>query len=294
MTTRTFPKMPTLQATWAPVYLEPIMHSGERITVGIAAVAANGETIVVPSLSEKQLTCIFGEREAASLFNIVQLALDSLSEGLKESPSLAAWKAPFSGLVLGEHRQTMGDTLPSVIQMAMRLSASFSAMSWNLEQMPTADSIAAHALDDDRWPRQVHDAVFHRNPDFEGHFNRSVAVIQGARPAKFDFFGRRYVANLGKLIPTSKRLSTLQANAKARLWDLAQLREAPGTENISAFELILWRPSAQDPAYTEKEIRALGDAILELTEEAKREDLITVPVLSAAEASDRIILMEAA
>lgn len=270
------------------------MHSGERITVGIAAVATNGDTIVVPSLSEKQLTCIFGEREAASLFNIVQLTLDSLSEYLKESQSLAAWDAPFSGLLLGEHRQIMGDTLPSVIQMAMRLSASFSAMSWNLEQIPTSDSIAAHALDDDRWPRQVHDAVFRQKPDLEAYFNHSVAVIQGARPAKFDFFGRRYVANFGKLIPTSKRLSTLQASAKARLWDLARLREAQGVENISAFELILWRPSALDPAYTEKEIRALGDAILELTEEAKREDLITVPVHTATEASEHIILREAA
>lgn len=65
-------------------------------------------------------------------------------------------------------------------------------------------------------------------------------------------------------------------------------------ENISAFELILWRPSAQDPTYTEKEIRALGDAILELTEEAKREELITVPVHTAAEAPEHIILREAA
>lgn len=103
------------------------MHSGERLTVGIAAVATNGETIVVPSLTEKQLTCIFGEREAAALFNVIQLTLDSLSESLKESASLDAWEAPFSGLLLGEHRQTVGDTLPSVIQMAMRLSASFSA-----------------------------------------------------------------------------------------------------------------------------------------------------------------------
>lgn len=269
------------------------MHSGERITVGITATAADGDTIVVPALSEKQLTCVFG-RDGASLYNIIQITLDDLSEHLKESPTPSSWESPFSGISLGEERDTLGNSLTSVVQNAMRLAASFSAGIIGLEQVLSGDSIAIAAMDDDRWPKQIQEILRRQKPGFEEYFNRSVEVVQGARPAKFDFLGRHYVANFGKLIPYSKRLSTLQLQAKAKLWDLARLREAPGTNNISAFELILWRPSANDPAYSEKEIKNLNDAILELTEEAKREDLFTIPVHTAEQASEHIIIREAA
>lgn len=290
---RSFPQLPTLKAQWAPVYLEPIMYSGERITVGIAATAANHDSIVIPALSEKQLTCIFG-REGASLFNIVQITLKDLSEHLKESPSLTDWRAPFSGMALGEERTTLGDNLVSVVQNAMRLTACFSSGLMALDHLIQKDTIAAQAFDDDRWPKQIFEAVQRRQPNLADYFDSSVELVQGARPTKFDFFGKRYVANFGKLIPHSKRLGQYQDNAKAKLWNLASLRDAPGTNNILGYELILWRPAFNDPTYTEKEIHNLREAILELSEEAKREGLSTLPVHTAEEASSQIVLREAA
>lgn len=292
---RSFPKLPTLKATWAPVYLEPIMHSGERFTVGIAATAAQGETMVVPTLSAKQLSCIFGERDGISLFNIVQLTLDSLSEHLRESPSLLSWETPFSGVILGPHREMLGDNLLSVVQIAMRLTASFSAALIDSQQVLDGDAIAVQAIEDDRWPKRIYDAVVQEKPDYREYFNRPVAVRQGFPPSKFDFFGRHYVANFGRLIPSSRSLSRLRNSAKARLWDLAHLREAPGVKgNITALELILWRPAADDMAYSESEIKSLDEILFELSEEAKGLDLMTIPVRTAIEASNHLILKEAA
>lgn len=47
-------------------------------------------------------------------------------------------------------------------------------------------------------------------------------------------------------------------------------------------------------AYSEGDMHALTDTLFELSEEAKREELITVPVYTAEEASKRILLKEAA
>jgi len=292
---RTFPKLPTLQATWAPIYLEPVLHSGEKITAGIAVTGSNGETMVVPTLSGKQLSCIYGEKDGGSLFRIVQLTLDSLSEHLKESPSILSWETPFSGMSLGQHHETVGDDLLAVAKIAMRFSASFSGHLTDGQHIVSADAIAVNAIEDDRWPKRIYEAVVSEKPEFEEYFNRTVAIFQGAPASKFDFFGKRYVSNFGRLIPSPRSLGRMRSSAKAKLWDLARLREAPGVKgNITALEFIIWRPRQDDMAYSEGEMKALGDTIFELQEAAKAENLKTVPVHTVAEASQRIILQEAA
>lgn len=178
---RTFPKLPTLQATWAPIYLEPVLHSGEKITAGIAVTGSNGETMVVPTLSGKQLSCIYGEKDGGSLFRIVQLTLDSLSEHLKESPSILSWETPFSGMSLGQHHETVGDDLLAVAKIAMRFSASFSGHLTDGQHIVSADAIAVNAIEDDRWPKRIYEAVVSEKPEFEEYFNRTVAIFRAHR-----------------------------------------------------------------------------------------------------------------
>lgn len=292
---RTFPKPPSLHASWAPVYLEPIMHSGERITIGIAATTENGETTVVPTLTQKQLSCVYGERDGAALFNIVQLGLESLSDHLKESAEFLSWESPFSGINLGQHRETVSDDLSSLVQIAMRLTASFSSLLVTSQGIANVDAIAAHAMDEDRWNKRIYDSVVRDRPSFKDYFNRSVSIVQGAPLSKFDFFGRHYVANFGRLIPAARSITKLRNSAKARLWDLARLRDAAGVKgNIHAFDLILWRPPVDDMAYSESEMKTLGDTIIELSESAKAEGVTALPVFTADQARARVIELEEA
>jgi hypothetical protein len=223
------------------------------------------------------------------------MTLDTLSEHLAESPSILSWEPPFSGVSLGAHHETFGDDLFSVAQIAMRFSASFAKDLTDGRQNLTADALATQDIEDDRWPKRIYDAVTSEKPELKEYFNRSVSIFQGAPPSKFDFFGRRYVSNFGRLIPSPRSLSRLRSSAKARLWDLARLREAPGVKgNISALEFIIWRPRSDDMAYSEGNMKALSDTIFELQEAARAEDLKTVPVSTVEEASERIILQEAA
>ncbi|MCA9420420.1 MAG: hypothetical protein KC592_05350 [Nitrospira sp.] len=285
--------MPTLQATWAPVYLEPIMHSGERIAIGVAGVSSTGERLVVPTISESQLTCIFGP-EGSDLFNIVQIGLEDLKEFLDDSVELENWDSPLSGVQIGDTRKSLGDDLTSILNLGIRRTASFAGYINGQRGSQSLELVKTYQSEEDNWPKSIQDCVLRERLDFKGYFSQSVPLVQNARMTKFDFFGRKYVANFGKLIPKSKSLSRLQNTAKAKLWDLVQLREDQFISNVSSFELILWRPREDDQAYSAKEMDDLNEAILELDGEAKKQKLATIPVYNAAEASRIIITKEAA
>ena len=290
---RHFPTLPTLEATWAPIYLEPIMHSGEKITIAVAGTACDGEWLVMPTISEAQLKCIYGQ-QGTSLFRIVELCMEDLSDYLRNAEMLKEWDSPLSGVTLGNTRQALGDDLSSIIQLGMRQTASFSGNLVAMEDALKQDGVSAFGGRADNWTKSIQEKVIERAPNLTPFFNRRLQLVQNARSTRFDYVGKKYVANFGKLIPTSERLSSLQTAAKAKLWDLEQLRDTPILGEHSCFELILWRPSFEDQAYSEKQFRDLRDAMLELSEEAKKRALATVPVHSASEASDHIFLREAA
>ncbi len=40
-----FPELPTYKGVWHPIYLEPIVGSGERVTVAVVAIAGRDHTL---------------------------------------------------------------------------------------------------------------------------------------------------------------------------------------------------------------------------------------------------------
>lgn len=50
-----FPILPNYSAEWAAIYLEPRMGSGERITIGIAAIDQKYNIKIEPAFGEEQL-----------------------------------------------------------------------------------------------------------------------------------------------------------------------------------------------------------------------------------------------
>ena len=270
------------------------MHSGEKITIAVAGTCA-GKWLVEPTISEAQLKCIFGQ-QGTSLFHMVQLCIEDLEDYLSISGAsmLKDWDSPLSGVTLGNPRQTLGDDLSSIIHLGIRQTASFSGNVADMKDRVQADIVVKSGGKSDRWAKAIQAQVIQRAPDLQHFFNRRLQLVQDARETRFDYLGKKYVANFGKLIPTGKQLSTLQYIAKAKLWDLEQLRDTPIFGDHSCYELILWRPSLHDQAYSEKQFSDLRDAMLELSEEAKKRDLTTVPVHSAVQASDHIFLKDVA
>ena len=281
-----FPKLPEVKATWAPIYLEPIMQSGERITVGIAGVTSTGEVQVMPTLNQEKLRCAFGE-SGVSILDAATICLDEFSDYLKDFSSLEGWEAPLGGVSLGHARKAAGNSLHEILSMASQLTASFSSLQLASESLTSVEQLGR----EDRWPKQIKEAVTLVAPDLEVNFNKNYNLVPGGAQTKYDYWGEKYIANFGRIMAPHSSLK----DGRAKLWNLARLREAyPFPSNNNKYELLLWRPPENSPAHTEKSMKQVNETILELTEEAKKEELGTFVVLGAQEASQRIILMEAA
>jgi hypothetical protein len=279
-----FPEIPDYRARWAPVFIEPIMNSGERITIGIAAIGQDGEFSVAPTLSEAPLRCAFGDNGAA-LLNTAQACIESLNEAKNV---LDEWTSPFSGVELGSWREAAGDDLRSIIKNAMNMVSSFSLMATETDDR----AIRGDEGTLDRWPALVKQATVERRRDLAGNFGKVISIVPNARPSRFDYIGVHLAVNLSRLLPN--QLSSSVKTSKSKLFDLQMLRNFPSTLTLDHFALIAWRPRKDDPAWSERQIANVDEAIAELSAEAEKIDIAMDFAEDQAEASSFIVEREAA
>ncbi|MEI7100276.1 hypothetical protein ACOIDY_32600, partial [Klebsiella pneumoniae] len=71
------PAMPATSGRWASVYLEPMIGSGERLTVAVATITSSGEILVKPAIRKEVIEAMYGFK-APAFINVVDLILSSL------------------------------------------------------------------------------------------------------------------------------------------------------------------------------------------------------------------------
>ncbi|PWV66018.1 hypothetical protein C7443_101506 [Plasticicumulans acidivorans] len=283
-THRAFPSPGAYRAQWAPVYLEPIIGSGERLTVGILVLGADGQRQVAPVLREDQVSTLWGE-QGRGLLRSIDLCLNVLREHLSDGGDLDRWPAPFAGVCIGPLKPARGDDAIDVLRTGMSFSACFSTLEQGIEETAEDDDT------EDPWPKQVHAAVQARVPSLSGNFNKQIKTATAARPTPVGYLSTRLAANLGKLIP-GPRLGEFVKTAKVKALNLVIVRDLEPCQR--QFELLIFRPREDDPSYTARQMKNLRGALLELKEAGNHHELRVVEVLDAAQAADRIIRAEAA
>jgi len=232
---------------------------------------------------------VFGD-QGKELLETAATTLEDLREHLKHARSLSSWETPLSGIVLGDSHLGAGETLNAILGMAMRLTASFCKQPFSeIVQAEVGVPRVAPMAEEETLPAQIRRFVERDAPKLVNHFNLQKEIVEGGRPPKFDYFGSRYVANFG-MLKLNKINDGFQA-AKVKLWDLDVLRADSALTGIEAYELLLLRPRLNGKEETRQE-KLLKETVVELTEEAKKRDLTTVPVFDAEEASGRILAME--
>lgn len=117
-----FPALPEHEATWQAIYMEPVMLSGERITVAVIAFDRDGcEALKI--LSPSRLSAMFGG-QAEAMSNMIDMVVSAaLRHGA--AGSLESFKSPLSGFFLGKPREALGDGIADVLQQAASLSSCF-------------------------------------------------------------------------------------------------------------------------------------------------------------------------
>lgn len=102
--------------------MEPVMCSGERITVGVIAIDKAGGG-ALKTLSEQRLHALFGD-QGEGVGQMIDLAVDAaLRAG--QSGGFDDFKAPLTGFYLGEARRGLGDDLEDILKQAASLTSSF-------------------------------------------------------------------------------------------------------------------------------------------------------------------------
>lgn len=282
-------------ASWTPIYLEPMVGSGERLCIGV--VVADQESVwvcAVPSL--ERLTCVYGQ-EASAFLLASQLAIESVQKRVQKNglQSLLEWRSPVEGLVLGSPQVGAGENLKDVARTALMQCASLAARVSEEEETVESSTRADSSMG--RLESLVKNSVTDKRPELAKYFAATFHVSQNARATRIGFSGTKLVANFGLLLPG--RLSPLVTSAKARLWDLEQLKSRGLSQlvpdrNIREFELLLHRPRNDDPQYSERQINSLEAACLELEEAADKAEIRCRSLYSSEEIANFVLEKEAA
>lgn len=117
-----FPPFPTHEATWNPIYMEPVMCSGERIAIAVIAFDSDG-CEALKTLSPARLLGLFGT-QATGMANMIDLVIEAALRHGNEG-NLDNFRAPLSGITLGESRSGLGENRRDVLQQAASLTSCF-------------------------------------------------------------------------------------------------------------------------------------------------------------------------
>lgn len=283
-----------VQGEWAPIYIEPIVGSGERICIGVVAVNG-GASLVVPVVSLERLECIYGKGvDAILLASRVAVEYTREALGKQGAQALKTWKAPMDGLYIGATVRAEGNTLEEIGRTGVTASASL------VEKLADSEEEGegrGSGLTTNRLEELIKQRVITVRPVLEQRFRVQRRVRENARPAIIGFIGEKIAANFGMLLPG--RLGPLVDISKAKLWDLAQLREDVRrgdlfSQPLNRFELLVYQPREESPEYSLRQMRGIQEAVVELEAEADKLEIRCRPATSHEEIAETLLQAEAA
>jgi hypothetical protein len=86
--------------------------------------------------------------------------------------------------------------------------------------------------------------------------------------------------------------------SKAKLWDLGQLRQDVKrdmfSQSLTRFELLVYRPREESPEYSERQMKGIQEAVVELEAEADKVEIRCRPATSHEEMAATLLQAEAA
>jgi hypothetical protein len=289
----------SLKACWAPILFSPISGSSERLVVGVAAVNADGFHLEMANMLEK-LHCLYGN-DALGAIQAVQLAETYIANDLsrRSLDAVLSPDPPVSGIFMGECREAEGLSLASLAQNWMAALSSLYSLTQNTEhQTHKMSQLAAAGFDGDsggdRLPFLVCDYVKSLRTGFGEFFSADLREGRarrrkgGSHKVVIDFSGPKLVANFGTL-----RAGNLTASIhliKRRLWDLKVERDKEtGLDFTRSHEMILQRPTKDDPQITKLQHNNIVEALGDLEAQADQEKLRLIALPTVNEIGQRVL-----
>ena len=268
---------------WAPLLIRPIADGPECFVAAIAAATETGETACHAVVNGRRLKAMFRDGFPA-MGAVLDASIASLENHLRASAPgrntfgvrrlFRSWTAPFEGVYLGDPNATYVVKFADVFLRASQQCSAFSVDS------PDAASLAKPEAR--RWSKPVAEVVKGLKPQLSGHLNAELRMTT-AHPITFTFLGSSLAANV--VVLSSQRLALSMREARAHLWNLSLVADAP--------DLLIKPQRLELLAGVREENARVRDAIEELDYEAKQRSVRVSRVESSEDAARRIIALAA-
>lgn len=239
-----FPARPGHEFHGAPVYLEPMMGSGERLAIA-AAVTGQSLYAVQGLVRPETAECLYGAKAPAFL-GLVETITRSLREHLEQHRALSEWAPPMLGVTLGEVRPIRGHNAAQALAAVAQLHASLCYLPAlaSTEDEPTESRTDTTLT---AWVRDVQERAASRLPPGALEFNVRVPIAPGD-VVIVPLVRQRRATFIGLISPV--QLTQRVRDAKYKLWNLHLL-----AQQFDQRELLLGVPSPDAPDLADQKTR---------------------------------------
>jgi len=269
---------PPCQARWAPMLLEPVIGTGERITVAIAIDYGTGIE-VIPALRPVFIHAAFGD-SAADFKSLLTLLKQSVERSQITESTLNEWEQPFDGLTIGEFSSAAGSSRQDIVDTVLSISSSFHATrSYGAKRDSAYDSHKTRVLES-----AIKEHLVRVHPTSRDFFGRAIPGTVERNVRRLGFFDDFYAAQFGVLSGGSS-FGTTKQHAKSKLWDLERLRDTPRLFRDSLALEFIGKPTGAGHASK----NSIEDLQGQLAEEAAAADIEFVVVANSREAAQRVL-----
>jgi hypothetical protein len=263
-------------ALWAPIQMEPVVGTNERLTVAVIIDAGFGMR-VVSTLRDRFIREAFGE-SADDFRSLVEMIKRSIEESGCDALSIDEWNRPFEGVYIGEFANAVGSSFEDIVDSASAISSAFYRPRRTRSLQPKTSDHKSRVLEG-----QVRSSIVESFPGSRGFFGRLIPGPTRGHERRVGFFDDFYAVQFGVL--TSGSLGTCRAFAQAKLWDLERLRDTPRLfQDSLELEFI-----AQDALGASEAGSAMRDLREQLAEDAAKAEIGFVTVTDANSAAHRVL-----
>lgn len=211
------PSRNLIAASWMPVYIEPITHSGERITAAVAIVTGTESPRVVNTLNAESLKGVFG-RYGDQLINLADTITSDLQAWLITNGPLDTWQPHLSGVYPGRITDTRNISIDAIIRSAKMNTSLFSAKgNERIQDEPNSVHL-------NNFQAEIKRIVLASRKNMSDRFNRPFSLYGKQSKATISYVGTNLAVNFSALDATSN--ATYQcATAQRKIVQLLRLRE---------------------------------------------------------------------
>ncbi|HEC74421.1 MAG TPA: hypothetical protein ENI26_08620 [Methylophaga aminisulfidivorans] len=259
---------------WCPIYLEPIRHSGELITIAVALLFNDPKQNRLISTLPKDITkCIYKER-SHQLFNLAELVLEELNPVIKKSSDITTYQFSLDGISFGKVKHIREKNIDSMIRIAVNSSSSLS----NITGMQEATDEP-----EEKWQDTIKQIVTNTRPSLAQSFNRPL-ILNKRKIATIGFVNNKLVTNFHDI--RNKNFSQLLTFYTKSLLNLKNFADSTPLDINGEFwkGLILHRPKL-----SMRELKRYNNSIETLEYYANSLDINIRQVQESEEAAEIIL-----